>query len=122
MTVKINRVYDVWVAVGQKCQVPVAANYSTTIPTTIVITGVGDTTLLDYTSDGIITGKATGTTTVNVSVNGIEKVMNVVIIDNPLQALFQTLAVVIRAKTNSTDTYATYQFAAEMAKTITSFT
>ena len=122
LTVKINRVYDVWVAVGQKCQVPVAANYSTTIPTTIVITGVGDTTLLDYTSDGIITGKATGTTTANVSVNGIEKVMNVVIIDNPLQALFQTLAVVIRAKTNSTDTYAPYQFAAEMAKTITSFT
>lgn len=122
LTVKINRVYDVWVAVGQKCQVPVAANYSTTIPTTIVITGVGDTTLLDYTSDGIITGKATGTTTVNVSVNGIEKVMNVVIIDNPLQALFQTLAAVIRAKTNSTDTYAPYQFAAEMAKTITSFT
>lgn len=121
LTVRITRAYDVFIAVGQKCQIPIATNYSASSSPTIVVVDVGNSSLLSATSDGMLTGIATGTTDVTVSVDGITKVVSVAVIDHPLQALFQTIAGVLRAKNDSNDSYHPSVFAAEIAKTITSF-
>ena len=103
LTVNIYRAYDIYVAVGSTMQIPTASNNTTK---SITACSIKNSSLASITTDGVVTGNIIGSTTVTVTIGGTNKTINVYVVENKLEALFATLAIVIRAKNkNSTNYY-----------------
>ena len=108
LTVKAYRAYDVYVAPGHQMYIPTASNNSTN---TITACTISDTSLATAASDGLVTGVATGTTTATITIGGVSKTVNVYVIEKPLEALFYTLANVMRVRQGISITYYPNQLA-----------
>lgn len=121
--ITINRayVYEVWVAAGQRCKIPIdVVSTDDTIPN-IRVVRIENSTIATIDAEGMITGLVQGTTSATVNIEGRQRTFTINVIESPLQALFQTTAEILRDKNESINSYAPFEFAAETAKTIEDF-
>lgn len=121
--ITVNRayVYEVWVAAGQRCKIPIDIVCTDDTVPALSVVNIENSTIATIDAEGMITGLVQGTTSATVKVGEHQRTFTINVIESPLQALFQTTAEILRDKNESITSYAPFEFAAETAKTIEDF-
>lgn len=118
LTVNMVKPYDVWVAVGQKCQVPFSINGNIDLQSLYHSAQITDTSIAAMSESGVVTGLSVGVTSVTMHLSNKTYTFTIHVVDHPLDALFQTTAEVLRDKNDTADLYAPSEFVAEIARTL----
>lgn len=118
LTVNMVKPYDVWVAVGQKCQVPFSTNGHVDSRLLCSSLQIADTSIATISESGIVIGLSIGVTSATMRLHNKIYPFTIHVVDSPLDALFQTTAEVLRDKNDTADLYTPSEFVAELARTV----